>query len=53
MTMSDTARSIAKLLSLLGHSIEIAHDGPTAIRRQGSADVLLLDIGLPAIDGFK
>ena len=27
----DTARSVSRLLSLLGHNVEIAHDGPTAI----------------------
>ncbi len=51
----DTARSIARLLRLLGHNVEIAHDGPTAIEaaRAFRPEVLLLDIGLPAMDGYE
>jgi CheY-like chemotaxis protein len=51
----DTARSIARLLNLLGHSVEIAHDGPAAIEtaRAFRPDVLLLDIGLPTMDGYE
>jgi len=51
----DTARSIARLLNLLGHNVEIAHDGPTAIEaaRAFRPDVFLLDIGLPTMDGYE
>jgi CheY-like chemotaxis protein len=51
----DMACSIARLLELLGHSVQIAHDGPTAIEavRAFRPEVLLLDIGLPTMDGYE
>jgi signal transduction histidine kinase/CheY-like chemotaxis protein len=51
----DVARSLALLLRHLGHEITIAHDGLAAIEtaRQSRPDVILLDIGLPDIDGYE
>jgi len=51
----DMATSIGKLLGHLGHTIRIAHDGPAAINaaREFSPDVILLDIGLPGLDGYR
>jgi CheY-like chemotaxis protein len=51
----DTARSIALLLGRLGHKIEIAHDGYAALETAKSflPDVILLDLGLPGLDGYK
>jgi signal transduction histidine kinase/ActR/RegA family two-component response regulator len=54
----DAARTTAELLGVLGHSVELAHDGKSALvllQRMGAdfADVLILDIGLPDMDGFQ
>jgi PAS domain S-box-containing protein len=51
----DTARGLAKLLRLLGHEIQLAFDGPTAIQlaRTHRPEVVLLDIGLPGMDGYQ
>ena len=51
----DTARSIAALLRRAGHEVEIAHDGPTALKvaRDFQPEAILLDIGLPIIDGYR
>jgi CheY-like chemotaxis protein len=48
------AESSAKLLELLGHEVLVAHNGPQAIELALSwqPEVILLDIGLPAIDGY-
>lgn len=50
----DAADTIAELLRLLGHEVRIAHDGQDAIAALAGfdADVALLDIGLPDIDGY-
>ncbi|BDB24525.1 response regulator [Cupriavidus sp. P-10] len=52
---SDAADSTAMLLRLDGHEVEVAGDGPSAL--QGAAqfrpDVILLDIGLPEMDGYE
>jgi len=51
----DSADSLAMLLSLTGHNVRTAHDGPSAIQeaRAHRPDVILLDIGLPRMDGFE
>ncbi len=51
----DSARGLARLLRLLGHDIRTAHDGPeaVAIALQDPPDVVLLDIGLPGMDGYQ
>jgi signal transduction histidine kinase/ActR/RegA family two-component response regulator len=54
----DAARTTAELLGVLGHSVDLAHDGKSALgllRRMAPdfADVVILDIGLPDIDGFQ
>lgn len=52
---ADTASGMGKLLQLLGHEVQIAHDGETAIRlaRAHRPEVVLLDIGLPQMDGYE
>ena len=52
---ADTAESVAVLLRLHGHEVDVAPDGPTALRiaAQNPPDVALLDIGLPGMDGFE
>lgn len=51
----DTAESLALLLRLRGHEVETAHDGPDALKKAGSfhPEVVLLDIGLPGLDGYQ
>jgi CheY-like chemotaxis protein len=51
----DTVESMATLLRLWGHDVRIAHDGPAALSLADSyrPDVVLLDVGLPGIDGFE
>ncbi len=50
----DTAHTTAALLRCYGHEVRIAFDGPTALRiaQEWQPDVVLLDIGLPGIDGY-
>jgi CheY-like chemotaxis protein len=51
----DAAESLAIILRLEGHEVELAHDGAMALesfalRRH---DVALLDIGMPKINGYE
>src|SRR5262249_7867479 len=51
----DAAQTLAELLELCGHTVQVAHDGPRAI--QGAAahrpEVVFLDMGLPGMDGYE
>jgi CheY-like chemotaxis protein len=51
----DAAESAAMLLRMAGHDVRIEHDGATAIARATASipDVMLLDIGLPDMDGYE
>lgn len=51
----DTAASTALLLRHYGHQVRIAADGPTALARvqEDHPDVVLLDIALPGMNGYK
>lgn len=51
----DSAESMALLLKISGHEVEMAHDGLEAVERTGQflPEVLLLDIGLPTLNGFE
>jgi PAS domain S-box-containing protein len=51
----DTARSLALLLRGSGHAVEVAHDGYAALdaARAFQPDTIVLDLGLPGIDGYK
>jgi PAS domain S-box-containing protein len=51
----DTARSMTRLLRLMGHEVTTAHDGPEAIEAAQAhrPEVILLDIGLPGMDGYE
>jgi signal transduction histidine kinase len=51
----DAALTLAELLGLGGHETHVAHDGPSAVdaARRLSPDVVILDIGLPGLDGFE
>jgi PAS domain S-box-containing protein len=50
----DAAESLRMLLELQGHSARAVHDGAGALDalREFPADVVLLDIGLPDVDGY-
>jgi CheY-like chemotaxis protein len=52
---TDAARSLAALLSLSGYEAEVRHDGRSAIEavQSLSPQVVLLDLGLPDIDGYE
>ncbi len=51
----EGAESLAELLRLWGHRVEVAHDGPSglAAAAEQRPEVVLLDIGLPGLDGYE
>lgn len=51
---ADAAESLADVLQLDGHRVEVARDGRAAIARARELrpDVVLCDIGLPDLDGY-
>ncbi len=52
---TDAADLLATSVRLKGHAVEVAHDGPEALKiaEQFHPDVALLDIGLPVMDGYE
>jgi CheY-like chemotaxis protein len=50
----DSAETLGELLKIWGHEVRLAHDGPGAVTaaREYKPEVVLLDIGLPGMDGF-
>ena len=50
----DSAESLAMLLRLLGHEVNTAHDGPSALSSASRhrPEIVLLDIGLPGMNGY-
>ena len=52
---ADAALTLELLLRSLGHETHVVHDGNTALEaaRRFQPDVVLLDIGLPGIDGYE
>jgi two-component system CheB/CheR fusion protein len=51
----DIANGLAQLLGMWGHTVRTAHDGEEAIDAAMSfcPDVVLLDLGLPKLDGLE
>jgi PAS domain S-box-containing protein len=51
----DAATTLSQLIGLWGHQVWTAHDGPSAIEiaRRERPDVVILDIGLPGMDGYE
>jgi PAS domain S-box-containing protein len=52
---ADAAESMAMLLRTVGHDVHVEHDGVEALKRLAAdlPDIVLLDIGLPGIDGYE
>ena len=52
---ADGANSLGSLLSFLGHDTAMEYDGQAALDRAEAfaADVILLDLGMPGLDGFE
>jgi signal transduction histidine kinase len=51
----DGARMLARLVKSWGHDVSTAYDGPAALEMASAQhpDVVLLDIGLPGMDGYE
>ncbi|WP_254511465.1 PAS domain-containing hybrid sensor histidine kinase/response regulator [Anatilimnocola floriformis] len=51
----DGARSMAKMLQLLGNEVATAHDGQEAVETADAfrPDVILMDLGLPRLNGLE
>ncbi|WP_437589355.1 ATP-binding protein [Sorangium sp. So ce1000] len=51
----DAAEGLRRILQLHGHAVSMAHDGPAALdaARASRPDLVLLDIGLPGMDGYE
>lgn len=49
------ALPLADILELWGHQVRVVHDGPAAIAamRTEVSEVVLLDLGLPGMDGYE
>ncbi len=52
---TDLARSMSRLLQLLGQEVAIAHDGAAGLQAAHTfrPELILLDIGLPDMDGYE
>lgn len=50
----DAAESLAMLLELIGHEVEVAFDGAGGLEKARTLqpEVVLCDIGLPGMDGY-
>ncbi|HXV63195.1 MAG TPA: ATP-binding protein [Vicinamibacteria bacterium] len=51
----DLALGLKKRLESRGHEVTLSHDGPQGIAaaRQARPQVVLVDVGLPSMDGYK
>jgi signal transduction histidine kinase len=51
----DSACSMTLLLELQGHQVNVAHSGQAALQLAGQCnpDVILLDIGMPGMNGYE
>ena len=51
----DSGDSLNLLLRLYGHDVQVARTGPMALEMASAfrPDVVLLDIGLPGMDGYQ
>ena len=51
----DSAKTLAIILSFMGHDVQTANDGLEAVQLAESTcpDVILLDIGMPKLNGYE
>jgi signal transduction histidine kinase len=51
----DAAESLAMLLRLDGHEVELAHNGPEALAlfERMRPEIAILDIGMPGLNGYE
>lgn len=51
----DSAEVLSQLLAIVGHRVQTVYDGATALESAATfqPDVILLDIGLPGLDGYE
>jgi len=51
----DAAKTLAMVLSLAGHEVQVSHDGPTTLDSATAfaPRVIFLDIGMPGMDGYE
>ncbi|HYO71403.1 MAG TPA: ATP-binding protein, partial [Archangium sp.] len=51
----DAAEALAELLGMSGYTVAVAHDCPQALHQADTfrPEVVLLDIGLPEVDGYE
>jgi signal transduction histidine kinase len=51
----DAANLLAEALRALGHRVEVAYDGPSAlaVAARSPPTVAILDIGMPVMDGYQ
>lgn len=51
----SSAETTAQILSMIGHSVALAHDGPEALETARSLrpDVIMLDLGMPGMSGYE
>jgi CheY-like chemotaxis protein/nitrogen-specific signal transduction histidine kinase len=51
----DAASTLVDLLDIMGHEVRAVHDGLAAVAtaKDMNPDLILLDIGLPGIDGYE
>jgi len=52
---AEAADSLGLLLTAWGYHVTVAHDGPAALAamQDTTPDIALLDIGMPAMDGYE
>jgi PAS domain S-box-containing protein len=51
----DSARSMARVLKLLGNSVRTAHDGIEAVEAADEfrPEIILMDVGMPRLNGYE
>jgi CheY-like chemotaxis protein/two-component sensor histidine kinase len=51
----DAAQTLAAMLRLHQHDVQVAHDGPSALEfvAHDPPEIVLLDIGLPGMNGYE
>lgn len=52
---ADSSEALKLLLEFRGHTVQVVHDGREALAaaRSFAPEVVLLDVGLPGLDGFE